>query len=389
MATAASNLATFLAENREPHARRHVARMQEEVPDYFVDCGVDGVDLAVESTADWQLAFSSAIARGAAVLDAPPPMALREAFVTARTGIPWRAVEKTIWVGQREMVGEMFRWARAEDLPQAMEHEVLRDAVRIVGTYCGELTTILAGEYEVERDRCVRRGEHRRIDAIKALLAGMEVSDSPLGYSLDVEHRAAVAWGSEPDEALREIAEGLGCSLLLSPGGGGSVWAWFGGHPDVEDVAGVLAEYSPAPDTQVALGTPRPGRAGFIESHHEALEAQRVGRLSGKGITAYEDVATEAFALRDERLARAFVRRELREIADRTERSTRLRETLETYFKLGNNGTAAAADLGVHERTIAYRLSQVESTLGYRAHERRKEILVALRLHTLLFPDEA
>lgn len=361
--------------------------MQDEVPDYFTDIGLDGIDLAIESTADWQLGFSSAIARGAPVPDVPPPMALREAFVTARTGIPWSAVEKTIWVGQREIVGEMFRWARDENLSQIIEHELLRDAVRVVGTYCGELTTMLSQEYEMERDRCVRRGEHRRIEAIKALLAGMDVSDGPLGYSLEVEHWAAIGWGPAVDDALRELADLLGCSLLLAPGGGGSVWAWFGGKPRIKSSVGLLRELSLAAGTQVAFGTRRQGRAGFIESHNEALEAQRVGRLSGRSITAYDEVAAVAFALRDERLARAFVHKELRDIADHSERSARLRETLETYFKLGNNGTAAAADLGVHERTVAYRLSQVESALGYRAQERRKEILVALRLHALLFAE--
>jgi hypothetical protein len=388
MDTVVAKLASFLAENREQHARRHVIRMQEEVPGYFIDCGLDGVELAIESTADWQMGFSSAIARSAPIPDVPPPMALREAFVTARTGIPWSAVEKTIWVGQREIIGEMFRWARGENLEQGTEHEVLHHAVRVVGTYCAELATMLAGEYELERDRCVRRGEHRRIDAIKGLLAGMEISDAPLGYSLDCEHLGAVAWGVAAEESLREIGERLGCRLLLSPGGGGSMWAWFGGRPSIKSSPDTLDAWDLPADTYIALGTRRPGRTGFVASHNEALEAQRVGRLSGETVTRYDNVAIEAFLLRDERMAHAFVRRELRGIADSTERSTRLRETLGAYFRLGNNGTAAAANLGVHERTIAYRLSQVESTLGYRAYLRREEISVALRLRTLLFAED-
>jgi hypothetical protein len=361
--------------------------MREEVPEYFADSGAGGIDLAVESTADWQLGFSSAIVRGRPILDEPPAMALKEAIVTARTGIPWRAVEKTVWVGEREIVNEMFCWAREENFSRTTERELLRDAVRVVATYCGELTALLASEHELERDRCVRRGEHRRIEAIKAILAGMEVNDGALGYSLDVEHWAATAWGPGAEEGLRELAEYLACSLLLTPGPGGTIWAWLGGRPNIICAKNVMQNRETPPDTQIALGSRSGGRAGFVESHNQAMEAERVGRLNGKPVTVYDEIATEAFALRDQRLARSFVLQELRDMTDFSERSVRLRETLLTYFRLGNNGSATAARLGVHERTVSYRLNQVEKMLGYRIYERRSEMLVALRLHALLFTE--
>jgi hypothetical protein len=383
MSAATETVATFLADNRELHAKQQVERMRTEVPEYFASSGPAVLSLAVESTADWQLGISAALA-GTQILPQPPPaLALREAVVTARMGIPWRAVEKTIWVGQRETVNAIFALVREQNLPREAERGLLQEAIQTVSTYCGELTTMLAHVHEVERDRCVRRGEHRRIDTIRAVLAGTDVSDHSLGYSLSDDHVAATAWGPAAEESLQELAERIGVALLLTPGGGGGIWAWLGSAPGARALDS-CSDFAPPVGTQIALGTRRAGRLGFVDSHNEACEAERVGRLSGASMTLYSEVAAEAFALRDKRLARAFVHRELGELAAFTDRSVRLRETLATYFMVGNNGSAAAAILGVHERTVSYRLNQIEELLGRRVFTRREEIMVALRLHVLL-----
>ncbi len=55
------------------------------------------------------------------------------------------------------------------------------------------------------------------------------------------------------------------------------------------------------------------------------------------------------------------------------------------YFRAGHNAASAAARLGVHERTGAYRIRSIEQALGETLTELRADLDVALRLHRVLF----
>lgn len=378
-------VAAHLADNREIHARAHVEQMMREVPEYFAGNDQAIVQLAIESTADWLQGMSSGFLHGCQVPEAPPAIALKEALLTAQMGIPWRAVEKTIWVGYREILDRLFTHIQDAALPRAEEQALIRASHRFITTYCSELSSRLAHVHEMERDRCVRRGEHRRIEVVKALLNGRDVSGGALGYSLDGEHCAVVAAGADREDALNDLARTLGCALLVTPGVDGSAWGWLGGRPTVTPTQRGLAGWEPPAGTQIAFGTIDRGRDGFVRSHAEALEAHRVARRSGAAVTYYASVAIEAFALRDERVAKAFVVEELGTLADEGERAAQLRETLRAYFAVGNNGSAAAATLGVHERTVSYRLNSIEEALPSEIGRRRGELTLALRLHELLF----
>jgi DNA-binding PucR family transcriptional regulator len=57
-----------------------------------------------------------------------------------------------------------------------------------------------------------------------------------------------------------------------------------------------------------------------------------------------------------------------------------LLETLRTYVRSGWNAASAAAQLGVHERTVGYRLATIEQRLGRPLSARRQELGAALRL---------
>lgn len=380
-------LGNHLAEEREVHAREHVEQMRIEVPEYFVGNDEAIVQLAIESTSDWLYGMASGLSHGCRLPEAPPANALKEALMTAQMGVPWRAVEKTIWVGYREIIDRLFTHISEQALPRAEEFALMRAAHRYITTYCSELSAHLAHVYEKERDRVVRRGEHRRIEVVKALLNGREVSGELLGYSLETEHWAVVATGPQREEVLGDLARVLGCALLLTPGIDGTMWGWLGGRPQV--ARELLATWEPRAGHHVAFGTVADGREGFVQSHIEAVEAHRVDRLSGAPVTYYDEVAIEAFALRDERVARAFVVDELGPLSDEGDRALQLRETLRAYFAVGNNGSAAAAKLGVHERTVSYRLSSIEEVLPDGIAKRRGELVVALRLHELLFESDA
>jgi hypothetical protein len=381
---ALERVAAFLADNREVHAREHVEQMQREVPEYFAGNDQAIVQLAVESTADWLHGMASGFRHGCRVPEAPPAIALKEALLTAQMGIPWRAVEKTIWVGYREILDRLFTDIQSAALPRAEEQALIVATHRFITTFCSELSSRLAHVYELERDSCVRRGEHRRIEVVKALLNGRAVSDAALGYALDGEHRAVVASGPDREDALNDLARTLDCALLVTPGIDGSAWGWLGGRPTITGAARALVGWEPPAGTQIAFGTIDRGPEGFVRSHAEAVEAHRVALRSGAPTTSYEDVAVDAFALRDERVARAFVLDELGTLADDDERAAELRKTLRAYFAAGNNGSAAAAMLGVHERTVSYRLNSIEDVIPAGIGRRRGELMLALRLHELL-----
>lgn len=61
-----------------------------------------------------------------------------------------------------------------------------------------------------------------------------------------------------------------------------------------------------------------------------------------------------------------------------------MRETLLAYFDAGDSVKATARELGVHQRTVAYRISVTETRLGRRLAERRGELETALRLEAIL-----
>ena len=67
-----------------------------------------------------------------------------------------------------------------------------------------------------------------------------------------------------------------------------------------------------------------------------------------------------------------------------TPSAARLRETLTAYFEEGNSPVRAARRLGVHEKTVVYRVRKAEEVLGHAVGGRRAELELALRVRLLL-----
>ena len=103
-------------------------------------------------------------------------------------------------------------------------------------------------------------------------------------------------------------------------------------------------------------------------------------RRTGAPLGIYDDVSLEALVLRDERAAQDFVARELGPLLDGGKRTQILLETLGVYVSSGWSAASTGARLGVHERTIGYRVATIEQRLGRPLAARRDELGVALRL---------
>ncbi|HEV2811870.1 MAG TPA: helix-turn-helix domain-containing protein [Solirubrobacteraceae bacterium] len=197
----------------------------------------------------------------------------------------------------------------------------------------------------------------RRLHDVRRVLASEDARLA--GYDLTGVHVAVVAEGAVAAEGALVVRAAE------------RTWLWAGAETEL-DLAGAAG-----------IGGPASGIEGFRRAHREALAAFRVAQRRGEPVR-FADAAVESLALADTETARAFVAAELGPIAGAGARETTLRETLAAWFEAEQNVTAAAARLGVHERTVRNRLHAIERELGARPATRRAELETALRLLPLL-----
>lgn len=225
--------------------------------------------------------------------------------------------------------------------------------------------------------------ERRKMSTLNALLAGLPVDTAELEYTFDGLHLAAQVWGAPPDSVARLIGARAGRRPLVGVTlqGDGYVWVpWSArlGTPS-ERLAGI-----DWPDgARVAFGAVGEGLEGFRLSHRQAGEARTVAEALGLVEVRYDDVVLETLAMHDLPATRAFVLDELEPLGDVFNPNNVLIETLRMYFAVGGNAVVTAQRLGVHSRTVAYRLRSAESKMGAEAMY-REELPIALRLVKLV-----
>ena len=151
--------------------------------------------------------------------------------------------------------------------------------------------------------------------------------------------------------------------------------------------AGGLAECLTRLDVKASLSEARSGLAGFRSAWQQVQEIERVrgawGPSRSPRVLRHADVSLEILLMRDPDRAHEFVIAELGPLADSTEQSARLRETLEASFRWGSHVTTAE-HLHLHEHTVRNRLLKAGEMLGRPIQGRRTELQVALRLARLL-----
>jgi hypothetical protein len=247
----------------------------------------------------------------------------------------------------------------------------------------------LVQAYQQERDSALRSRERRTRELVREILDGLPGDTSRLGYQLAATHLCIIAWGGGAESITQRLAAHPGVAHLSVVGSDGAIVTWLGGEP----VAGgwpTTDALNVPHGSHLALGRRSRGIEGFRQTHREAQQAYAVGLLRRASVTNFDNVSLEALVVGDLRAAREFVANELGPLGSDDERDAILRTTLKAYFQTGNNATSAAPMLGVHERTIAYRLRSIEQRLGLGSIARRRdELAVALRLHDMLYGGEA
>ncbi len=240
----------------------------------------------------------------------------------------------------------------ALELSDTERRALIRRGSRYLFDYSDRCAWWVSTRHLRERDRRLRSEEHRRIQAVRDLLDRGDPELEPLGYRLDAQHLGVIARGETAEAAVHALAREMGGPFLAVAADRDTWWAWLHWPADLEATARRrLLHFRPPAGTSIAIGGPSPGRDGFRE---------------------------------DEARARSFVTRELGELADDDERTAILRETLRAYLAVAQNGSSAAALLGVHERTVANRLRAIEQRLGRPVSTRHAELDTALRLYELL-----
>ncbi len=124
-------------------------------------------------------------------------------------------------------------------------------------------------------------------------------------------------------------------------------------------------------------------------AYGEARTAGSVGRrIPASGVTAYDDMGLVRFLLPDSPAGdmQRFVDRligPLLEYDRRRSGSGELLATLETYFQHDCSNRDAAERLGIHPKTLSYRLHQIHDLTGLdlTRHEDRVRADIALRIH--------
>lgn len=230
--------------------------------------------------------------------------------------------------------------------------------------------------------------------------ADPDATGRALGYDLRRHHVALIVWrpfsedddlGGDPQllRTATALAAHCGCvDPLLIPAGRGLLWAWIGSHAPL-DVAQLTAAAVPDGGIRVAAGASGHGPEGFRASHRQAERVVRVAAFARElpgAVVTYPSVALLSTLCADHEQARAFAALELGPLLAGDARE--LRETLRVFLDTGSSHVRAARELGVHEKTVTYRVRRAERLLGHPVAGRRTELAAALLVASALSADE-
>lgn len=344
------------------------------------------------------------LAQGIPVSDTvAPPGAIRYAEIMVRRNTPLATLLRAY------RLGTMWFWTlwRREIIKRIDEPELLMQAVdhsmSFVFDYVDLVSEQVTEEYALQRSRWARSAAALRHETVEGLLDGsltdVDVAASRLGYDLRPTHLALVLSASPKSDTEDVVARLESCAQelavrvtprrpLLVPDGRTTMWAWLSfEHAPSGDLFAEADDRKLLGELCVTCGSPQPGLGGFVASHQEALHARELMRLSDRGrgrLVRYDEVALVSLLAADLDRARSFVARELGELGNSDDATTRIRATVQVLLEESGRTAVAARRLGVHQNTVSYRVRQAEEILGHSLKQRRFEVETALRLRDLL-----
>ena len=331
----------------------------------------------------------------------PPEGALEFFRAMISRGADITAILRAYRIGHAELWNQWMRVVsegieNLEDLP-----EIMTVSSAHMFAYMDSVCERLVAEYEPERRRQHTSAAAQRVATVQAIVAGEDVDADQathrLSYRLRRHHVALVLWpasrqmeaqGTEGlERAAFALAEELGTEApLLVPAPRGAVWAWLGAA-DARRLDPLVAAKPPPAGVAVAAGAIGYGLEGFRVSHRQAVETRRVCGLRDRPpieVVHYRSVSLIAALSTDPHAAQQFLVSELGELNAPDESTRRLRTTLRTFLEVGSSHARAARVLGIHQKTVAYRVHRAEDLLGYKVTDRRAPLEAALLLSGFL-----
>lgn len=350
-------------------------------------------------------ALRSVVAGEIALEDVYLSEVLSFAKVQAQLRIPQKSMQRsyrisffTMWEAWSARLRDCVV-ARDTDRDEAMLAEQL--LTQTILAYQDFVASQVAETYTRDYEALNRSRAHMRRSLVKDVLRGegdaLSGSDAAiLAYELGGRH-VAVLLPTVAEGAATQLAVGMRAAVscqssLVYPLTLNSTVVWLGRIGEwkramFEQLDRVLGEAG----VPASVSSPHTGVDGFRITLQEATDAERIraawDRPGAPTVVHHNDVGLEILLMRDPRLARQFVERELGPLALDTVDAARLRETLEASFRFGSH-VAAAEYLQLHEHTVRNRLHKAEELLGHPMGERRTELQVAARLMRLLPPSE-
>ncbi|MFO1352769.1 MAG: helix-turn-helix domain-containing protein [Gammaproteobacteria bacterium] len=219
--------------------------------------------------------------------------------------------------------------------------------------------------------------------------------------NLDQPNASGMLTGGEMESRRRTIAEapsrlpGAQRNIKLSALRGnelGVISAFRDGGQIKEVAQGLLDEISRrAPGASARIGISKPSRdlMAMPLAWKDARIALDVARQAPMNrIVAYADmgVAGLLMSMREGASCKGFIAERLGKLlAQKTAQREVLLRTLRVFFAVNCSQQAAASELSIHQKTIAYRLAKIEriTELNLAFHEHRVLLYLALRMYDL------
>jgi sugar diacid utilization regulator len=302
-------------------------------------------------------------------------------------------------------------WAGWNDILAHIRRLPLADAnISVLGTlamrlfgFSDEAAAALAAGHAENRDRS-RRREQERGELFEQLLAGDFSSEDEMvrraagfGYDLTSPHGLLLLTGRDRAAvraaamALRKALPGAVVQAQRAGGAATGVEAMVVVVPAVDPAAWPLAlecaRRAAAERGVTAVVAPPVARPGRIaQAYGEAAESVRLAAAvfaRARVVTADELLAYRAVRGGAEE-RRRFVAQALgRVLCLPARQGEPLMETLEALFEQGGNVEATRRALGVHDKTIRYRIRRVRELTGLCPFRDRGRLELALMLHRL------
>ncbi len=245
---------------------------------------------------------------------------------------------------------------------------------------------LVMGRSPTREDTARAAGDHGWAKALP------EVRERPTAQEYEIaatHHLAIVLLGPGAEVQAASLGGWSRCRAWWTAGPGGVVCAWVGrGEPlrsaDTDRLIGYLSDWRGS----ATFGMVASERAGFAQSHRQALQAHAVALVSGDRRLRYETARYTMLAAHDRDGALAFVRELLGPIAALgPQNGARLLATLQAYLEHGHKLKSTSQACGRSRDTIARHVREIEGLLGCSVESRGAELLMALRLRRVLKVD--